>query len=96
MSARTPGPWVYEGAEAGGRVLATDERRTVVHVPPASPHNPQCEADARLIAASPDLLVSLDYLVILLEEFDTGELGPQVMEAIGEAREVMRRARGRS
>lgn len=49
----TPGPWHYEGAEDGGRVLAMDDRQTIVHHPPCNPYNEQVRADARLIAASP-------------------------------------------
>lgn len=51
----TPGPWRLEPAEDGGRVLACDDRATIVHEPPASPFNPQVRADAALIASAPTL-----------------------------------------
>ena len=51
--------WYYEGAENGGRVLARDERSTIIHEPPCSPFNEQGIADAKLIAAAPDLLEAL-------------------------------------
>lgn len=59
MSGFTPGPWFYEGAECGGRVLACDDRETIIHQPPCNPWNEQVRADARLIAAAPDLLAAL-------------------------------------
>lgn len=52
----TPGPW---WVDKRFRVLAADERHTIVHVPPGSFENLKREADARLIAAAPDLYAAL-------------------------------------
>ena len=62
MSKHTPGPWVLESPESGGRVLAQDERATIIHTPTGSPFNELVIADARLIAAAPDLLDALEEL----------------------------------
>jgi hypothetical protein len=56
MTNHTPSPWRLEPAEVGGRVMACDDRATIVHVPPGNPMNPEVYADARLISAAPDLL----------------------------------------
>ena len=63
MSKHTPGPWVLESPESGGRVLAQDERATIIHTPTGSPFNELVIADARLIAAAPDLLEALQAML---------------------------------
>lgn len=85
----TPGPWHYEGAEDGGRVLAMDDRQTIVHQPPCNPYNEQVRADARLIAAAPELLEALN--LVLDNCLDSGGLAAAhakaraaIAKAIGE------------
>ena len=51
----TPGPWVVD-VQSPLRVLASDPRQTIVAPDLGPPSNPSCLADARLIAAAPDLL----------------------------------------
>lgn len=51
----TPGRWFVERPESGGRVLANDARRTIIHEPSCSPFNVSAQADAALIALSPTL-----------------------------------------
>lgn len=58
----TPGEWCYV-PEQGGRVLVNDERATIVHEPPGSPHNEQCRADSILFAAAKDLYLHLERLL---------------------------------
>lgn len=60
MHGCTEGNWFYEGAENGGRVLADDDRKTIVHVPPCSPFNDSAIADARLIAAAKRMYSALE------------------------------------
>ena len=72
-SKHTPGPWVL-GESSGGRhfraVNATDhsELATVVWVmeddDTEGAPSPECEANAHLIAAAPELLEALEYAVI--------------------------------
>lgn len=62
------GEWFYEGAEKGGRVIANDERQTIIHVPPCSPFNEQAIADAKLIAAARELLSALRYSQAAIRE----------------------------
>jgi len=57
---RTQGNWQYEGVNNGGRVIADDDRKTIIHEPPCSPFNEQEISDAKLIAAAPDLLEALE------------------------------------
>lgn len=74
LETATPGERYYEGAEAGGRVLLKDERQTIIHEPPCSPHNPQAIGDAMLIAAAnpsaiADLLAERDRLAAEVVHF---------------------------
>lgn len=82
----TPGPWVadavsrhpnrwvteirYRHAEESGTVATVDSRRVEVH-----------EANARLLAASPDLLAALIRLVTATENGAVGTLDPAWTEA---------------
>jgi hypothetical protein len=57
----TPGPWVVDADE--GRILATDARQTiVVDSFGGSISNPAVLADARLIAAAPEMLNALRFI----------------------------------
>ena len=57
----TPGPWEHRGTDGGAEVIchreAAGKRRTLAHVYQESRHGRQ-EANARLIAAAPDLLAA--------------------------------------
>jgi len=80
--------WRYEGAENGGRVLAMDARKTIIHEPPCSPFNEQAITDAMLIAAAPDMLAALQKAVVLLAGMcaHTPELKPHdAYEAVSAA-----------
>ena len=82
MSKHTPGPWVLESPESGGRVLAQDEMATIIHTPTCSPFNELVIADARLIAAAPELLEALQ---MLLEFPNTGPATSAARAAIAKA-----------
>lgn len=60
MSGHTPGPWTVR--EARGLLLGGSESADLPL------HDPEREANARLIAASPDLLAALVEAAPLLEE----------------------------
>ncbi|MEJ1159456.1 hypothetical protein [Prosthecomicrobium sp. N25] len=90
MPKYTPGPWsfqpgqnnwphpsVWRGNEGGFQVLGTSRERS--------------EADARLIAAAPDLLESLKDVVAVVQERDPG-FDADVLRT---ARAVIARAEGR-
>ena len=99
MSQHTPGPWQTDGE----RVYSLTERgtidRTVSDCTPApededggdSLQLPEARANARLIAAAPDLLAALRELVTL---WDSPEpfTGADALQAIGEATERARAA----
>lgn len=55
----TPGVWICETPEEGGRVLVDDPRKTIVHAPSSSPQNPSAIADAALIAQAKPMLKAL-------------------------------------
>jgi hypothetical protein len=56
-SKHTPGPWIVDTADSV-RVLANDTRATIVANVTGAVSNPTAIADARLIAAAPDLLAA--------------------------------------
>lgn len=57
MTEWTPGPWPVD---EDARVLACDDRSTIICLPSASPSNPTVMADAHLLAAAPDLYAALE------------------------------------
>lgn len=94
----TPGPWRVD--EEGCRVLATDNRSTIICEVVGSMSNPTVAAEARLIAAAPDLLEALvelftDYKLLAdsgdagnwsLEDLDAGKKAiAAIAKATGEA-----------
>lgn len=94
MSKHTPGPW---RATSGGRVIAQDGewRLQVCKVgafddPEMLRHSKsRWEADARLIAAAPELLAALDYALAVADE--GLRLGPEWRE---KTRAVIVKAKG--
>ena len=89
MTAHTPGPWVYErrgdkfvvGKRGEGAFIRIDEFSPEID-----------EADARLIAAAPDLLEALERAVAEFEQWMPRSLGyefthlPKMRAAIAKAR----------
>lgn len=83
----TPGHWFVADRY---RVLVDDDRRTIVHVPPCSWTNEEAQADARLIAAAPDLYAALDKLLPGL-----GVIGATMLkDKIAACHAALRKARG--
>lgn len=61
MNKHTPGPWETPGVDGGARVIcanARDKARTIAHVYGDS--HEHMDANARLIAAAPDMAEALD------------------------------------
>jgi hypothetical protein len=94
MSKHTPGPWFYEGADNGGRVLAKDERHTIIHAPPCSPFNQHAISDARLIAAAPDLLEVAEELTALVVRIRASQDWGAIEEHYYKARAAIAKAKG--
>jgi hypothetical protein len=94
MSKHTPGPWSYwpNSCEYPG-VITQDETALHIAVPTALPN---VQANARLIAAAPDLLAALkdcrSELVYILESY--GDLGVGFDRAIGAADAAIAKAEG--
>lgn len=93
----TPGPWDYFVGNANGRGLVRIE--TAHNAPVAGVHvasmtrGAESEANARLIAASPEAIQSVKDLLSLIEELDGGEHddAPELIAA----RAVIAKAEGR-
>ncbi len=75
MNKHTPGPWEkkYDPSTHRIEVNAPDDGRCVcfIHVPPATGFD-VCEANARLIAAAPDLLDACDFALTILMGMGNG------------------------
>ncbi len=111
-SKHTPGKWVARrhqnaayGARHGGRFVIIAESPGEVDFFVAEQRHPmatgesesQSEANARLIAAAPDLLTSLVECVRMLEAVRyTAGLGKHQMERLGRAKAAIAKAEGRT
>ena len=73
MTTHTPGPWTVKGRY----VEALDDRQTIVCEVTGSSENPIARADARLIAAAPELLAALSECVAELRLLNLKEDGQQ-------------------
>ena len=102
----TPGPWILDGFEVSGeisgaaicRVLEADDFPCVEEGTEADVQA-ECEANARLVAAAPDLLEALRKLMALNDNRGTfgGELyQDRVDRAWDEARAALAKAEGRT
>lgn len=60
MSKHTPGPWTVRGHAIEHDFPETDETMVVGYVEDNGPSGPEAAANARLIAAAPDLLAALE------------------------------------
>ena len=91
-SRHTPGPWAPERKTPDGFYLAIRVGLTGPRICEVRPENQ--EADARLIAAAPDLLEALEWL---MDEFDRRELGGAAVfcgSDMAQVRLVVKKARG--
>jgi hypothetical protein len=91
MNAHTPAPWyaLAEGvtdAAIGYRAIIDSDGYTVCNP------SPMGEANARLIAAAPDLLNALDGLLDYLRDYDADY--PEAAPIFGKARAAIAKATG--
>lgn len=106
MSKHTPGPWVINhrrlGWELAGYVpIDGVNHSALAHVvwvmqedDDAGRHSPECEANARLIAAAPDLLAALWAMSTSFHAVEYME--PHMREAAQMARAAIAKATGES
>ena len=83
----TPGPWVAEDVGAGD--WEVNSARNDFHIASPSSHRPNVEANARLIAAAPDLLAAAEDLLLwanISDESRDAPLRDKVRTAIAKAR----------
>ena len=55
----TPWPWMLESPEDGGRIIACDDRHTIVYEPNCSPFNEEERANAKLFFSAPVMAAEL-------------------------------------
>jgi hypothetical protein len=83
----TDGSWFVEHGSLW--VLSDDPRATIIAEVSGAPSNPQALADARLIAAAPDLYEALASIVRKIDL-----LGPVTAPSMNAARTALAKARG--
>lgn len=94
----TPGPWIRDtGSGYGCDVRAESGRKVAVTwgIGNGDPHRQayraECDANARLIAAAPELLAALEALLDMDVAY---QRGPRVQEAVAVARSAIAKAKG--
>lgn len=97
-AAHTPGPWNAVNNDAGTALeIWDDDGQMIANVQPQDP--PAVEhANARLIAAAPDLLAALrDILATSVARSDLGTIAPAPrLDTVVRARAAIAKAEGRS
>jgi len=91
MNKYTPGPWKVEGTpRRGWDIFSSAKGCYVAFDEPLREGAISLEGDARLIAAAPELLEALCYLL----QTSTGETHEQWLEAMDQARAAILKALG--
>jgi hypothetical protein len=97
MSAHTPGPWSVEKERDFWNV--TSVQGDIVGIEGLYRCDGSDEANARLIAAAPELLEALRYMlrryVELVESGDAGDWNPETETEVIEARAAIAKAEGK-
>jgi len=102
MSKHTPGPWEIKAhSDPCYRNISGPEHLALAQVVwrvEEEDRSPKCEANARLIAAAPDLLEALEKMVGLFEPgrvYDFKEVSALTYEALSIALSALAKARGK-
>lgn len=89
-ASHTPGPWTIDGRD----ICATDERKTIVCEVTGGLQNPVMHADARLIAAAPEMLTMLHKVVATLQVAELGGKSLYAAPITNDARALLARISG--
>ena len=73
MTTHTPGPWEPNSGTASKRYVLSGAGYVIAEVPLDRNYKHQAEANARLIAAAPDLLEALEMAIRALQDHDIDE-----------------------
>lgn len=97
INTHTPGPWTtltYNENTLHAEIMSGDV--CLARIPHWPLANDESQANARLISAAPDLLSTLEKLLSRAEKLDQSAThdGLQNCEAIANAREAIRKAKG--
>ena len=96
MSKHTPGPWQIKRHFDPGYKFISAQKHTalaqVVWCMEDEDRSPECEANAHLIAAAPDLLGALNSLLEYLHEYDLDY--PEAAPVFDKARAAIAKAKG--
>lgn len=90
----TPGPWRTDCRLIGGQIRITQVPNANMTVAQVNGRQGEQEANARLIAAAPELLEALERLMLSRDASWTG--GHDWEEALDEAAAALAKARGES
>jgi hypothetical protein len=99
ITARTPGPWIYEyspwKAQDGSKIPAFEVHgaEKVCDINESRPVEEQ-EANARLIAASPDLYDALEHFFNIMHDYESSLRKGYVTHALDMARAALTSAKG--
>jgi len=95
MSAHTPGPWAVDGTLHSGDldVISAEGRITMIDDSRATGWNePTIKANARLIAAAPDLLAALQIVAGIWSHDQTANIDPE--SPLAKVRAAIKKATG--
>ena len=88
MSGHTPGPWAHWYNDGSWHVGADSDAESLFSGRQENQLNGNCEPDARLIAAAPDLLEALEAMVFasVVHGFEADSVVPIARAAIARAK----------
>jgi ribosomal protein RSM22 (predicted rRNA methylase) len=89
MSKHTPGPWEALKNNYGQVLIVVRSTKDFVCAVPD-----ECEADAKLISAAPDLLAALKSIIDTVESHARSQLTPAENSPVAKARAAIKKAEG--